>query len=101
MKKEKVIEIQRRRKMTTKELKNKIIKRNEKDEKKIFDRLINFEGEIRNSNIKELANDSMDSRIIKILQQGQEIYWKKIINDIIDRLGDFITKEEKEDKENG
>ena len=87
--------------MTTKELKNKIIKRNKKDEKKIFDRIINFEGEIRNSNIKELANDSMDSRIIKILQQGQEIYWKKIINDIIDRLGDFITKEKKEDKENG
>jgi len=87
--------------MTTKELKNKIIKRNKKDEKKIFDRIINFEGEIRNSNIEELANSSMDGRIIKILQQGQEIYWKKIINDIIDRLGDFITKEEKEDKENG
>ena len=101
MKKEKVIEIQRRSKITTKELKNKIIKRNEEDEKKIFDRIINFEGEIRNSNIEELANSSMDGRIIEILQQGREIYWKKIINDIIDRLGDFITKEEKEDKENG
>ena len=87
--------------MTTKELKNKIIKRNEEDKRKIFDLIINFEGEIRNSNIEELANSSMDGRIIKILQQGQEIYWKKIINDIIDRLGDFITKEEKEDKENG
>ena len=98
--------------MTTKELKNKIIKRNEEDERKIFDLIINFEGEIRNdeieacidgalSNIEELANNSVDGRIIEILQQGREIYWKKIINDVIDRLRDFITKEEKEDKENG
>jgi len=87
--------------MTTKELKNKIIRRNEEDKRKIFDLIINFEGEIRNSNIEELANSSMDGRIIEILQQGREIYWKKIINDIIDRLRDFIaTKEEREDRKN-
>ena len=60
--------------MTTKELKNKIIKRNEEDKRKIFDLFINFEAEIRNSNIEELANSSMDGRIIEILQQGREIY---------------------------
>ena len=81
--------------MTTKELKNKIIKRNEEDEGKIFDLFINFEGEIRNDEIEACIDG------IEILQQGREIYWKKIVNDVIDRLRDFITKEEKEDKKNG
>jgi len=95
--------------MTTKELKNKIIRSDEEDERKTFDLIINFEGEIRNdeieacidgaiSNIEELANSLVDNKAIKILQQE---YWKEVINDIIDRLRDFIaTKEEREDRKN-
>ena len=97
--------------MTTKELKNKIIRSCEKDGGKIFDLIIDFEGKIRNdeigtcidgaiSNIEELANGFVDNKAIKVLQQEREIYWKEVINDVIDRLRDFIAKEEKEDKKN-
>ena len=94
--------------MTTKELKNKIIRCYEENERKIFDLIINFEGEIRNdeieacidgaiSNIKELTNSLIDDSIIKI----QKAHWKEVINDVIDRLRDFIaTKEEREDRKN-
>ena len=98
--------------MTTKELKDKIIRSCEKDGGKIFDLIINFEGKIRNdeietcidgaiSNIEELANGFVDNKAIKVLQQEREIYWKEVINDVIDRLRDFIaTKEEREDRKN-
>ena len=94
--------------MTTKELKNKIIRSCKKDGGKIFDLIIDFEGKIRNdeigtcidkaiSNIEELANSLIDDSIIKI----QKAYWKEAINDVIDRLRDFIaTKEEREDRKN-
>jgi len=43
--------------MTTKELKNKIIKRNEEDEINIFDLIINFEKKKR---IRKMAKDDDD-----------------------------------------
>ena len=73
--------------MTTKELKNKIIKRNEEDERKIFDLIINFEVKLETTKLKPALTERLAT-----LKNLQIALWMVELLKFYNKDGKYIGK---------